>query len=175
MNAVTVRASSLDDLAAVLAVERAAFGGDVEAELVCALIAGEAYVPELSLIAEADGAIVGHVLFTRATAGEVGAVLLAPLAVSPEWQGRGVGSALVREGLSGAAEIGFGIALVLGHPGYYPRFGFAPCEAYRIMPPHPVHPSEAWMVAELRPGALACAKGVAQVAEPLMHEEMWRE
>ena len=137
--------------------------------------AGKHTIAELSLVAERAGTIVGHVLFTRARAGEVDAVLLAPLAVSPEWQGRGVGSALAREGLARAVALGFGIALVLGHPDYYPRFGFEPAEPRGIMPPYPVEISEAWMVAELRPGALQEATGTVRVADALMHEEMWRE
>lgn len=165
----------MDDAGGVLAVERAAFGGDVEAGLVEALVAGEAYVAGLSLVAESGGSILGHILFTRARAGEVDALLLAPLAVAPEWQGRGIGSALVRAGLARAAELGFGIALVLGHPAYYPRFGFEPAEPLGIMPPYPVEPSEAWTVLELAPGALRDAAGVVRVAEALMHEEMWRE
>jgi len=172
---VYVRIAVPQDDDAVLAVEREAFGGTVEAELVAALIAGDAYIPDLSLVAEHDGSIVGHVLFTRARAGAVDAVLLAPLAVAPDWQGRGVGSALAREGLRLAAEMGFGLALVLGHPGYYPRFGFEPAEPFGIMPPYPVEPSEAWMVVELAPGTLEKAAGTVRVAEALMHEEMWRE
>ncbi len=170
-----VRVATADDADGVVAVERAAFDGYVEAELVEALVAGEAYVPGLSLVAERADSIVGHVLFTRARAGEIDAVLLAPLAVAPDWQGRGIGRTLVRAGLAHAAELGFGIALVLGHPSYYPRFGFEPAEPLGIMPPYPVEPSEAWMVVELTPGALGDAAGVVRVAEALMHEEMWRE
>ncbi len=172
---VRVRAATAHDAHSILVVERAAFGEDDEADLVVRLTTGEAFVTELSLVAEADGSIVGHVLFTRARAGAVDAVLLAPLAVAPAWQGRGVGGALVREGLARATELGFGLALVLGHPGYYPRFGFEPAEPYGILPPYPVEPSEAWMAAELEPGALEKAFGTVRVAEALMREEMWRE
>lgn len=172
---IRVRHAVPDDADGVRAVEREAFGGDIEAELVDALVAGEAHVPELSLVAEQSGSIVGHVLFTSARAGEVEAVLLAPLAVAPGWQGRGIGSALVRGGLERAAELGFGVALVLGHPAYYPRFGFEVAQPHGIVPPYPVERSEAWMVAELRPGAVSEAAGVVEVAEAFRHEEMWRE
>jgi putative acetyltransferase len=172
---ILVRAATAHDAAGVHAVERDAFGGEIEAALVSDLVAGEAYVPDLSLVAEQGGRVVGHVLFTRAKAGDEDAALLAPLAVAPEWQGHGVGSALAREGLKRAAAMGFGVALVLGHPDYYPRFGFAPAEPHGVMSPYPVEPSEAWMVLELAPGALARARGVVQVAEALRHEEMWRE
>lgn len=169
-----VRVASPQDDAAVLAVEREAFGGDAEAELVRALVAGEAFVPQLSLVAVAENRIVGHVLFTRARAGTVDAVLLAPLAVAPDRQHRGIGSALVRDGLERAGAIGFGVALVLGDPAYYPRFGFEPAEPHGIMPPYPVEPSEAWMVAELIAGSLADAAGIVALAAPFMHEELWR-
>ena len=172
---VEIRVAAARDLSAVLAVERAAFGGTVEADLVAALLAGEAFVPDLSLVAECGASIVGHVLFTRSGVGTAEAALLAPLAVAPESQGRGIGGALVRAGLARAAELGFDVALVLGHPGYYPRFGFEPAEPHGIMPPYPVDPSEAWMVAELRPGSLKDAVGTTRVADALMHEEMWRE
>lgn len=172
---ILVRVATTEDVGLVRAVERAAFDGDTEAELVDALVAGESFVSELSLVAVADGRVVGHVLFTGARAGGVDAVLLAPLAVLPEWQGCGVGGALVREGLAQATVAGFSIALVLGSPAYYTRFGFEPAQSRRILPPYPVEPSEAWMVAELRPGALGEAAGIARVAAAFMHEEMWRE
>lgn len=175
MGGVLLRVATPEDEAGVLAVERDAFGGDAEADLVRALVAGEAFVPQLSLVAVADDRIVGHVLFTRARAGAVDAALLAPLAAAPSWQHRGIGTALVREGLERAAALGFGLALVLGHPAYYPRFGFEPAEPHGIMPPYPVEPSEAWMAAELVPGSLARAAGIVEVAEALRHEEMWRE
>lgn len=175
-----VRAARAPDLPGVLAVEREAFGEDEEAQLVAELLEDPmARIPGLSLVAVAAAGtsdwIVGHVLFTRANVGGVEAALLAPLAVAPEYQGVGVGGALVREGLERAAALGFGIALVLGHPGYYPRFGFEPAEPFGIAPPYPVEPSEAWMVAELRRGAVAGARGIVHVADALMHEEMWRE
>jgi putative acetyltransferase len=125
--------------------------------------------------------VIGHVLFTRAKVGSAEAALLAPLAVSPEWQRQGVGGALVREALARAARDGFGLALVLGHPAYYPRFGFVPAVPLGVLPLYPVEPSEAWMVAELGPGAVASACGAApkpcivRVAEEFMHEELWRE
>ena len=120
---IAIRVATPQDEAAILAVEREAFGENEEAELVDALVAGEAFVPELSLVAVVDDLIVDHILFTRARAGGVDAVLFAPLAVSPDCQGCGIGGVLVCAGLARAAELGFGIALVLGRPAYYPRFG----------------------------------------------------
>lgn len=172
---VSVRVAIPEDFGAVLAVERDAFARDDEAELVAALVADDAFVPDLSLVAEVGPRIVGHALFTRAQAGAGSAVLLGPLAVASDMQGVGVGTALVCEGLQRAKALGFGLALVLGHPGYYTQFDFEPAEPHGIMSPYPVEPAEAWMVFELRAGALGGARGVVEVAEAFRHEEMWRE
>jgi putative acetyltransferase len=114
-------------------------------------------------------------LFTRAAVGAAAAVLLAPLAVDPEWQKRGVGTVLSRAGLATAHAMGFGLALVLGHPEYYPHFGFEPAMPYGIEPPYPVEPAEAWMVAELTPGALDAASGPVGMSEVFLDPAMWRE
>lgn len=173
---VEVRVAKPADTAAVLDAHRVAFGGDVEAGLVETLMAdAAAFVPALSLVAESDGRIVGHVVFTRAHVGGVPAVLLAPLAVIPEAQSSGVGSALVEEGLRRARAEGAALALVLGAPGYYTRFGFAAAGRHGIEPPYPVEPAEAWMAAELEPGALWAARGVATLAAAFMDPALWRE
>jgi len=170
-----IRSATADDTGAVLAVERDAFGGEAEADLVVALMSGEVFVPALSLVAEESGGIVGHALFTRAEAGGVRAALLAPLAVAPGRQRSGVGSALVEAGLSVAAALGFEMVLVLGHPEYYPRLGFVPALPHGIEPPYPVDPPEAWMARELAAGALERARGVVRVADELMDPALWRE
>ena len=174
-----VRVADADDHLGILDVERAAFGGEVEADLVQRLVAdSRAFVPELSLVAEDEGVIVGHVLFTRATCGTgtgSSAVLLAPLAVRPEHQGAGVGTRLVREGLARAAESGIGLALVLGDPAYYSRFGFEPALPHGILSPYPVEPAEAWMALELIPGTLAESVGAARFAQAFQDPDLWRE
>lgn len=160
---------------AVGAVVRTAFGGDEEYELIEALRDDPAWVDALSLGAFVDGELAGHVLLTRAAVAEVAAALLAPLAVAPESQGCGVGGVLVRAGLAAARDEGFEIALVLGHPSYYPRFGFEPALPHGIEPPYPIDPPEAWMVTELAPGALARARGPVAVAAAFDSPELWRE
>lgn len=171
----TIRAASPADLGALLDAERAAFGEPEEADLTAALIAGAGFVPELNLIALERDRVVGHILFTRARAGETSAVLLAPLAVVPEHQRSGVGSALATRGLEVARALGYEIALVLGHPEYYPRFGFQPALPLGIAAPYPIDPPGAWMAMELVPGAFGRAVGVVEVAEELRAPEMWRE
>lgn len=156
-------------------VVRAAFGSDIEYGLIEDLRSDVSWVPALSLGAYVGDELVGHVLFTEARAGTLPAVLLAPLAVLPEWQRRGVGSALARTGLDVSREMGFAVALVLGHPAYYPRFGFEPAIPHGVRPPYPVDPAEAWMVAELVPGSLPSAAGVPSLGAPFMDPAMWRE
>lgn len=172
---VTIRTATPGDLEALLEAERAAFGEPEEAGLAAALIAGAAFVPELNLIAVEEGSVIGHILFTRARAGAASAALLAPLAVVPEHQRSGVGGALAAHGLEVARGLGFEIALVLGHPEYYPRFGFQAAFPLGIEAPYPIHPAEAWMATELVPGAFGHAAGVVEVAEKLRAPEMWRE
>jgi len=108
--------------------------------------------------------VVGHVLFSAlpvtTEAGTLPAAALAPLAVRPDRQRRGVGSALVRRGIGACRERGLGAVVVLGHPGYYPRFGFSPA-AGRLRDPFSA--GDAFMALELVPGALA-APGVARYA-----------
>jgi len=177
---VRIRLATPADLPEVLRVEREAFGGLDEAELVEALLGDPTAQPAISLIAEKDGRCVGHVLFTRAAiegAEDTNATLLAPLAVVPDEQGRGVGGALATAGLGVAGNSGATVAFVLGHPGYYPRFGFEPALRYGLAAPYPIpeDASDAWMVAELQPGALRALSGTVRVAEALMKPEYWRE
>src|SRR5262245_26783884 len=123
----TLRPERPSDAADVRAVHVAAFPTPAEANLVDALrSAGHASV---SLVAEADGKIVGHILFSPMSIAEHPAITdglgLAPLAVLPALQRRGIGAALVREGLDSCRKLGAGFVAVLGDPAYYTRFGFA--------------------------------------------------
>ncbi|MDO9108301.1 MAG: N-acetyltransferase [Coriobacteriia bacterium] len=174
-SSIVIRTATPADTEALLGVEREAFGGSSEAELVVALMSSSVFIPELSMVAESEGLIVGHVLFTRAYAGGVPAALLAPLAVTPAYQRCGIGGELVCAGLGTALAGGFQLSLVLGHPEYYGRFGYEPAEPYGILPPYPVTPAEAWMVLEMDMGARERAGGTVQVADELMLPEMWRK
>jgi putative acetyltransferase len=134
-----------------------AFGGSNEAAIVDALRGAPG---SLSLVAIVDGRIAGHIFFTPVQidgAEPYGAALgLAPLAVLPERQRCGIGSALVRAGLDACRAAGCRIVVVLGHPEYYPRFGFAPASSAGLACEFPV-PADAFMALELVPGALAGA------------------
>ncbi len=125
-----VRPETVDDFPAVQEVVNLAFQNvaEGEADLIDALRADTGYTPELSLVAELNGAVVGHVIFSEAyidtNSGRVPAIALGPLAVHPDWQQQGIGSKLVGEGLSAGRRLGHRIAVVIGHSTYYPRFGF---------------------------------------------------
>lgn len=97
-----------------------------EPDLVNALRQGEAFIPELSLVAELDGKIVGHILFTRAAVGNNTVLVLAPLSVIPAYQRKGVGISLIREGHKIANESGYEYSIVLGSQYYYSKAGYLP-------------------------------------------------
>jgi len=87
------------------------------------------------MVAEDDGAVVGHVQFSRARIGETAVVALGPVGVLPERQGQGIGSAMIRAGLERARERGEAAVILLGDPAFYPRFGFEPASAYGLANP----------------------------------------
>lgn len=157
-----IRAQLPEDDAAVHRVNALAFGREAEARLVEALRAAPDSIPELSLVARLDGVIVGHILFSpihiETVDGDIPAISLAPVAVLPEHQNQGIGSALVRRGLETCRALGHRIVIVLGHPGYYPRFGFSALLAKDLTCPFG-DAGEAWMAIELQPGALSGLRG----------------
>jgi putative acetyltransferase len=148
---VRIRRETEPDHPAVADVTAAAFGQQDEARLVEAIRASDEFVPELTLVAEEDGRIVGHVMFSySALEGSDSRLLqLSPLSVAPERQRSGIGSALTREALRLADERGEPLVLVLGHPTYYPRFGFRPASTLGLLAPNPEWPDEAFMAAPL--------------------------
>lgn len=150
----TIRAEQPEDKELVADVHRRAFGRIAEARLVNQLRADQEVIA--SLVAVINGQIVGHALFSRlpieTAAGEIAAAALGPIAVLPEWQRHGIGSALVRQGIEACRDRGCAAMVVLGHPTYYPRFGFSAALAARL---HAPYSGEAFMALELLPGALA--------------------
>ncbi len=115
-----------------------------EQDLVNALRTGESYIPELSLVYELDGKIVGHIMFTKATVGKTAVLALAPLSVSPEYQRQGIGQRLIAKGHEVARNMGYGYSVVLGSEKYYPKAGYLPADTYGILPPFDV-PRENFM------------------------------
>ena len=154
-----IRPAEPGDRAGLRVVNVAAFPTPAEAHLVDALRAQAR--PLVSLVAEEDRAIVGHILFSPVPLpGHPALVLmgLAPMAVTPARQRAGIGSALVRAGLEACRRLAADAVVLLGHPEYYPRFGFTPGVRSGIGCEYDV-PAEAFMVLELRPGALRGASG----------------
>ncbi len=157
---VALRAEMPADAAAIDALVRAAFERADEAAIVDRLRGDGALV--LSLVACVDGVVVGHVALSPvAIAGAAGgAVGLAPLAVAPPLQRCAVGARLVEEALARARASGIGAVVVLGDPAYYTRFGFVTAARHRLR--FAAAPDDAFMAAELVPGALAVARGVVR-------------
>jgi putative acetyltransferase len=153
-----VRAEREADRSAVRLVNEAAFGGREEADLVEALHTERVVLA--SLVAVADHRIVGHILFSRMSietaTGLVPAVALAPMAVLPDYQRHAIGTRLAREGLDVLRGLGERIVIVVGHPAYYPRFGFSSETARSLEGPFS---REAFMALELEPGALDGVSG----------------
>ena len=156
----TIRPEAPADRAAIHAVVEAAFEQPAEADLVDRLREDGATL--LSLVAESDSEILGHILFSRMHVAETPAVALAPVAVSPAHQGQGIGTALIRHGLELLRDAGERIVIVVGHAGYYPRFGFSTASAAAIESPFP---RDVFMAMELTPGALDGVRGAVRYAE----------
>ncbi|EMR04958.1 putative acetyltransferase [Bhargavaea cecembensis DSE10] len=138
--------------------------------LVGRLRVSDAYVPELSIVAENEaGQIVGHILLSkiRIVEGEnaIDSLALAPVSVLPKFQNQGIGSRLIQAALDKAEEIGFRSVIVLGHPEYYPRFSFRKASEWGIHPPFDV-PDEVFMAVELKEGTLNRVRGVVEYPEP---------
>lgn len=131
--------------------------------LVARLRNSGAFIPELSLVAEFGGEIVGHIMFTKVVVNDEGekheSLSLAPVSVLPEYQGKGIGSKLVITGLNKAKQMGFKSVIVLGHASYYPRFGFRPASKWGIRAPYPV-PDASFMALELESQGLDGVRGL---------------
>ena len=111
-----------------------------EQDLVKSLRKGSAFIPELSLVAEINGELAGHILFTKAAVGQEEVLVLAPLSVRPGYQRQGIGTALVRRGHEIAVELGYRYSMVLGSELYYPRFGYVPAESMGVNTPEDIPP-----------------------------------
>jgi putative acetyltransferase len=161
---ITVRPEQPEDIPAIHTLVFDAFGRDDEANLVDLLRASEGYLPELSLVAIDGKSVVGHIMITTlaiaSDAGEpIPTTILSPLAVSPARQRQGIGDALARAAIDQTRAAGHTSMILIGHPTYYPRFGFQPASTWGIRLSFPI-PDEVFMAIELVPGALASAAGV---------------
>ena len=163
---VLIRPELPTDREAISNVNQLAFGSDAEANLVDSLRDG-GFVA-VSLVAEIDGKVVGHILFSRVQiSGQTGileSLSLAPMAVLPEFQRQRIGTKLLTVGLATCRAMGHKIVLVLGHPEFYPKFGFS-AELARPLE-SPFGGGEAWMALELAPSALEGVIGSVKYSSP---------
>jgi putative acetyltransferase len=159
----TIRQEKPEDIASIHHVNEEAFESSEEAAIVEKLRSRQGIA--LSLVAILDSEVIGHILFSPVTImGEntsFPAIGLGPMAVLPSCQRKGTGSQLVRAGLEECRRLGHEIVVVLGHAEYYPRFGFVPASRYGIKCEYDA-PDEAFMILELRQGALAGRSGVVK-------------
>ena len=167
----TIRRETPKDIDSIRYVNEQAFGQKEEAEIIDKLRKRD--VVTLSLVAVQADQIVGHILFSPVSVesehSSFEAITLAPMAVLPEYQRKGIGSQLVRVGLEECRRLGHEIVVVLGHPDYYPRFGFVPASTYGIKCKYDV-PDEVFMALELRQGALSGRSGVVKY-QPEFNED----
>jgi len=169
---VSIRREVPEDIDSIRYVNERAFGQKEEAEIVDKL--RNRSVVTLSLVAIQGDQIVGHILFSPVTVesecASFEAISLAPMAVLPAYQRKGIGSQLVHAGLEECRHLGHEIVVVLGHPDYYPRFGFVLANPRGIDCEFEV-PEEAWMILEITEGALAGRRGKVKF-QPEFHESM---
>lgn len=163
---VNIRPEERSDVSAIYEINKLAFGREDESRLIDLLREGDSFIPALSLLAEVDGQPVGHILFSKIfIAGDDGtrveSLSLAPMAVHPDFQHKGIGGQLIAFGLKAAGEAGFASVIVLGHADYYPRFGFAPAEKWNIRTLYDV-PANVFMAIALQPGAFEHAAGTVE-------------
>lgn len=181
-NKVIIRETTSEDFEDIMNVEKLAFGYDKEAELVAGLLGDISAEPIVSLLTFYDNEAIGHILFTRAWfEGKSNSPLmhiLAPLAVKPEYQRKGVGGMLIKAGLDILRKKGSKLVFVLGHKEYYPKYGFEP-HATRLGYPAPYYiPDELgeyWMMQYLSPDGDEKNKGKIICADTLNKPEHWRD
>lgn len=173
---IRIRQEQESDYRAVYALIELAFRNMEESDhseqyLVERLRKSDAFIPGLSLVAEVDGVVVGHILLTKveivADDKVTTSLGLAPVAVLPKYQGKGIGGALIRTAHQRASELGYGSAVLLGHKDYYPRFGYKKAIDFGIDFPFDV-PHEFCMAVELLPDGLKDVHGVVKYPQPFM-------
>lgn len=181
---VKIRDAMQTDLPSISDLALSSFGnseGPEIVQLIADLLADATAQPVLSLVATVDDRIVGHILFSkvrlRPPGQAVSGALLAPLAVHPDFQSQGIGGQLVAAGLQHLSAAGVDLVFVLGHPGYYPRFGFSAAGIKGFETPYPIPEKNAaaWMVRELHPGIIGSKRGQVICADTLADPKYWHE
>jgi putative acetyltransferase len=165
-----IRKETKKDHDAIYEVNKLAFRREKESRLVDIIRNGNNFIPDLSLVAEIDGKIIGHILFSKIEIhgnAKFISLALAPLAVIPEFQRKGIGAKLIEEGIRKAKELNFESIILVGHKEYYPRFGFKKASEWKIKCPFEV-PDEAFMAIELSEDSLKDKSGTVIFPPELM-------
>lgn len=181
LNDIKIRETQVSDFDDIMEVEILAFGYDKEAKLTADLLGDETAEPMISLLAFHGDEAIGHVLFTRAYIEgypEVMAHILAPLAVKPEYQRKGVGGMLIKAGIELLRKMDSNLVFVFGSDGYYPKFGFI-TRAIDLgyAPPYdmPDDFAKYWMVQPIGKGGFDVPKGKVRCSDELNKPEHWRD
>ena len=181
MDKLNIRTHHPSEMEAVFDIHKQAFGNIKEPQLVADLFLDPTAQPLISLVAELEEELVGHILLTTVHIEGLSpspvCSLLAPLAVSPKAQGQGIGKILIKAALQKASETGQQMVFVLGHPTYYPKCDFQPTGRLGLQAPYliPREHADAWMVTELTEGATQRFSGTVRIAKMLDKPEYWRE
>jgi len=166
---VSIRQEGTGDRRAVYEINSRAFGQENEARLVDRLRDRKAFIPELSLVAAIGSRLAGHILFSKIIIAdeqhhELESLALAPMAVSPAFQRKGIGGQLIKSGLDKARALNYTSVIVLGHEHYYPKFGFVPADKWNIQSPYNV-PANVFMALELVTDGLKGISGMVRYPE----------
>jgi len=168
-----IRQEQKSDHKKVYEINKMAFNQENESMLIDKIRAGDSFIPELSLVAELEGEIVGHILFSKIKIlgkDEYESLALGPMAVVPKHQKQGIGGKLITTGLEIAKKLGFESVIVVGHKDYYPKFGFKRASLWGIKCPFEV-PDEAFMAIELVENSLKNKAGTVQYPKEFMEVE----
>jgi putative acetyltransferase len=175
-----IRETTPADLQDILYVEHEAFRRDSEPQLTKDMLSDQSVQPYVSLLAYIDNQPAGHILFTHGyltNNSKVEVSFLAPLAVVPKFQRQGIGGALIKKGLEILSKSGVDLVFVVGHPQYYPRYGFTPASKLGFEPTYslPKEVADAWMVQALRPNIIGSVVDKVICCDTMNKPEVWQE
>jgi len=175
-----IRQTKNADLKDILFIEREAFNSSKVADLVSDMLVDPSAKPLLSLIAIIENHVVGHILFSSAHLSnnpKVSISILAPLAIISSYQKQGIGGRLIKKGLETLSKSCVELVFVLGHPKYYPKYGFTPASKLGLEATYPISKevADAWMVQALHPNIIDTVSGKVICCETMNKPEYWRE
>ena len=163
-----IRPETPSDTKAITKINDLAFGRKNESVLISTLRSNAAFDPRLSLVALKSGELIGHIflfpIFIQTEQENYPSLSLGPIAVHPEHQNQGVGGRLISQGHEAALKVGYTSVILVGHPWYYPKFGYRMASIWGLTNPWGIH-NEAFMAIELVKGSLEGKSGLAKYPE----------